>query len=47
MWMAVADNSDDENMADNKFDDFTIFENELFFEENEDGNVLDLTACLK
>ena len=37
VWMAVVSNSDNENMADNEFDDFTISDDDLFFEDN-NGN---------
>ena len=47
VWMAMANNSDDENMADSEFDDFTVSEEELFFEDDEDDNVTDLTTHLK
>ena len=47
VWMAVTNASDDEGMADTEFEDFTIAEDELFFEEDEDGNVTDLTTRLK
>ena len=47
VWMAMANNSDDENMADSECDDFTVSEEELFFEEDEDDNVTYLTTCLK
>ena len=44
--MAIANDSGDEQIADNKFDDFTISEDELFFEDK-DRNVTDLTTRLK
>jgi hypothetical protein len=49
VWMAIANNSGDEDMADNKFDDFTISDDDLFFfeDEDKDGNILDLTTRLK
>ena len=47
VWMAMANNSDDENMANSEFDDFTVLEEELFFKEDEDNNVMDLTTRLK
>ena len=49
VWMAVAEASDDEDMADSEFDDFAISDDELFFfeDENEDDNTLDLTTRLK
>ena len=51
VWMAIANNSGDEDMADNEFDDFTISDDDLFFfedeDEDEDGNILDLTTRLK
>ena len=46
VWMAVANASEDEDMANTEFEDFTIAEDELFFED-EDGSVTDLTTCLK
>ena len=46
VWMAITNDSGDEQMADNKFDDFTISEEELFFKD-EDRNIMDLTTCLK
>ena len=46
VWMAIANDSGDEQMADNKFDNFTISEEELLFED-EDRNIMDLTTCLK
>ena len=35
--MAVVSNSDDENMADDEFNDFTVLNDDLFFEDD-DGN---------
>ena len=46
VWMAIVSNSDDEEMADNKFDDFKISDDDLFiFEEGKE--VTDLAAHLK
>ena len=45
VWMAIASNSDDEEMADNKFDDFEVSEDDLFISEGEE--VTDLAAHLK
>ena len=47
--MAVADMSESEDMVDSEFNDFTISDEDLFFfeDEDEDGNVLDLTTWLK
>ena len=36
VWMAAVNDSDDENMADNKFDNLTISEDDMFFSEEED-----------
>ena len=46
VWMAVADMSESEDMVDSEFNDFTISDEDLFFfeDEDEDGNVLDLTT---
>ena len=46
VWMAIANDSGDEQMADNKFDNFTISEDKLFFEDK-DRNVMDLTTHFK
>ena len=45
--MAMANVSEDEEMADNKFEDFTISEAEIFFFKEEDGSIEDLTTHLK
>jgi hypothetical protein len=49
VWMAIASYSGDEQMANNKFDDFTISENDLFFfeEENNKNKIQKLTSHLK
>ena len=47
VWMAMANNSDDENMANSEFNDFTVSEEDLFFKKDEDDNVTDLTTHLK
>ena len=48
VWMAIASDSGDEDMADNEFGDFTISEDDLFFfEEDEENEVQDLTYRLK
>ena len=46
VWMVIANDSGDKQMADNEFGNFTIFEDELFFEDG-DRNIMDLTTCLK
>ena len=47
VWMAIANNSDDE-MADDEFNDFEISDDDLpIFEESEDSKVSDLTTQLK
>ena len=35
VWMAIVNNSDDEHMADDEFDDFTISEDDIFFSDKE------------
>ena len=48
VWMAIANNSDDEEMADDEFNDFEISDDDLFiFEESENSKVSDLTTRLK
>ena len=47
VWMAMANILEDEEMGDNKFEDFTISEDEMFFFKEEDGSIEDLTTCLK
>ena len=42
----MANNLGDEQMTNNTFDDFTISEQELFFEDK-DRNIMDLTTHLK
>ena len=46
--MAAVNDSDDENMANDEFDDFTISEDDMFFseEEHEEG-IKKLTSQLK
>ena len=41
VWMAITNDSEDKCMADDKFDDFTISEEDLFFsdEENKENEV--------
>ena len=48
VWMAAVNNSNDKNMADNEFDDFTISEDDMFFseEENKEG-INKITSQLK
>ena len=45
--MAVVSNSDNENMADNEFDNFTISDNDLFFEDNDGNTEAILTKDMK
>jgi hypothetical protein len=49
VWMAITSNSDNGHMANNKFNDFTISEDNLFFseEENEKNEVQRLINRLK
>ena len=49
VWMAITNDSEDERMADNKFHNFTILEEDLFFsdKENEKKEVQKLTKCLE
>ena len=47
VWMAIANNSDNE-MADDEFNDFEISDDDLpIFEESEDSKISDLTTQLK
>jgi hypothetical protein len=46
IWMAVTNDSGDEEMADNEFEDFEVAKDDLFFFEN-DKTVEDLATCLK
>ena len=52
IWMAITDTSGDEKVDpfDNKFDNFTFLDDELFFFNDEDeennGNILELTEDL-
>ena len=47
VWMAVVSNSDNENMADNEFDDFTVLNDNLFFEDNDGNTEAILTKDMK
>ena len=48
VWIAAVNNSDDENMANDKFDDLTISEDDMFFSEEEDKEeIKKLTSQLK
>ena len=48
VWMAAVNDSNDENMADDKFNDFTISEDNMFFSEEEDEEGIEkLTTQLK
>ena len=48
VWMAAVNDSNDENMANDKFDDFTISEDDMFFSEEEDKEgIKKLTSQLK
>jgi hypothetical protein len=48
VWMTMVNNSDDEHMADDKFNDFTISEDDIFFsEEEEEEEIQGLTNHLK
>ena len=51
VWMAIANDSGDEEMADNEFEDFTISNDDLFFfqddEDSEEDEVTDLAVYLK
>ena len=47
VWMAAVNDSDDENMADNKFDNFTISEDDMFFSEEDEEGIKKLTSQLK
>ena len=47
VWMAVLSNSDDENIADDEFDNFTISDNDLFFEDNDGNTEAILTKDMK
>ena len=50
VWMAIASDSDDESMANDEFEDFTISDNDIFFFEEEESNedeVTNLTDHLK
>ena len=35
VWMAIANDSDDEHMANDEFDDFAISEDDIFFSDEE------------
>jgi hypothetical protein len=43
IWMAVINDSSNEDMADNEFEDFEVAKDDLFFFEN-DENVKDLAT---
>ena len=45
--MAVVSDSDNENMADDDFDDFTILDDNLFFEDNDGNTEAILTKDMK
>ena len=45
--MAVVSNSDNENMADDEFDDFTVSNDDLFFEDNDGNTEAILTKDMK
>jgi hypothetical protein len=48
VWMAMVNDSDDEHMADDQFNNFTISEDDIFFsEEEEEEEIQRLTNCLK
>jgi hypothetical protein len=48
IWMAMVNNSDDEHMADNEFNNFTILKNDIFFSEEENKEEIQrLTNHLK
>ena len=47
VWIAVVSDSDNENMADDEFDDFTILDNNLFFEDNDGNTEAILTKNMK
>ena len=49
IWMAIANASGDKGASDNKFSDFTILDNKLFFwdEDNDEEGIPGLTADLK
>ena len=48
VWMAAVNDFNDKNMANNKFDDFTISEDDMFFSEEEDEEgIKKITSRLK
>ena len=47
VWMAIANDSGDEHMADDEFNNFTILEDDIFFSDEENKGIQTLTNWLK